>query len=198
MDRPSAAPASRVDLPAYENDVLNALARTGGLPGLDAQNEVVIERGSAADFADPEALRHCLDLPPPDAVGGQSGANPNWVYIPLRLRPGEPPPFRPDDVILRNGDIVLIEARETEVFYTGGLLPARQWPLPRDYDLDVVEAIAFVSGPLVNGGVNTNNLSGNLIQPGIGYSSPRLVTVLRRTADGGTNLHPRRSEQGLA
>ena len=33
-----------VALPAYENDVLSALARTGGLPGLDAVNEVVIER----------------------------------------------------------------------------------------------------------------------------------------------------------
>src|SRR5262249_36810787 len=34
-----------VDLPAYENDVLHALAMTGGLPGLDAFNEVVIQRG---------------------------------------------------------------------------------------------------------------------------------------------------------
>src|SRR5262249_38035105 len=32
-----------LDLPAYENDVLNALARTGGLPGLDADNEVIIQ-----------------------------------------------------------------------------------------------------------------------------------------------------------
>ncbi|MBL8794543.1 MAG: polysaccharide biosynthesis/export family protein, partial [Planctomycetia bacterium] len=28
-----------LDLPAYENDVLNALTRSGGLPGLDAKNE---------------------------------------------------------------------------------------------------------------------------------------------------------------
>src|SRR5207245_10842914 len=37
--------AFAVDLPAYENDVLHALAETGGLPGLDAINEVVIQRG---------------------------------------------------------------------------------------------------------------------------------------------------------
>ena len=35
-----------VDLNAYENDVLNALARTGGLPGLDASNTIVIQRSS--------------------------------------------------------------------------------------------------------------------------------------------------------
>ena len=107
------------------------------------------------------------------------------MRIPLRLRPGEAPPFSPGDVILHSGDIVFIEARDTEVFYTGGLLPTRQFPLPRNYDLDVVDAIAFVSGPIVNGGQNYNNLSGSLIQPGIGFPSPSLVTVLRRTAGGG-------------
>jgi hypothetical protein len=166
-----------VELPAYENDVLNALVRTGGLPGLDAENEVIIQRGYFADFANPEALRHCAELHPDAAA--------NWVRIPLRMRPGEPPPFCPEDVILHDGDIVFIEARDTEVFYTGGLLPPRQFPLPRDYDLDVVEAISYVSGPLVNGGQNYNNLSGNVLQPGIGFPSPSLVTVLRRTPGGG-------------
>src|SRR6202022_2155629 len=33
-----------VELPAYENDVLHALAQTGGLPGTDAIDEIVIER----------------------------------------------------------------------------------------------------------------------------------------------------------
>src|SRR5436309_6214811 len=44
------APAKRgtgiaLDLNAYENDVLNALSKSGGLPGLDATNTVVIQRG---------------------------------------------------------------------------------------------------------------------------------------------------------
>ena len=47
------------------------------------------------------------------------------------------------------------------------------------------EAIAFVSGPFVNGGINGNNLSGNLLQSGLGFPSPSLVTVLRRTPGGG-------------
>jgi protein involved in polysaccharide export with SLBB domain len=174
-----------IDLPAYQNDVLNALARTGGLPGLDAQNEVIIQRGSFADFADPAALRRCLEAGTPDHDSESDGRGANWIRIPLRLRPGEPPPFGPQDVVLQTGDIVFIEARDTEVFYTGGLLPPRQFALPRDYDLDVVEAISFVNGPLVNGGQQANNLSGNLIQPGIGFPSPSLVTVLRRTRGGG-------------
>jgi protein involved in polysaccharide export with SLBB domain len=171
-----------LDLPAYENDVLNALARTGGLPGLDAQNEVIIERGSFRDFAGAGALG-CPE--PWHAAGRASGEAARVVRIPLRLPPGEPPPFGPDDVVLRNGDIVFIEARDTEVFYTGGLLPTRQWPLPRDYDLDVLQAVAFVNGPLVNGAFNTNNLAGNVLQPGLGFPSPSLVTILRRTPGGG-------------
>ena len=38
------------------------------------------------------------------------------------------------------------------VFYTGGQLPAGQWPVPRDYDIDVLEAIALAGG---NAGVST-------------------------------------------
>src|SRR5208282_1258501 len=65
-----------------------------------------------------------------------------------------------------------------------GLLPAGEHILPRDYDLDVVKAIARVRGPLINGAYGTNNLSGTLIEPGIGGPSPSLLTVLRRAPDG--------------
>jgi protein involved in polysaccharide export with SLBB domain len=173
-----------LDLPAYENDVLNALTRTGGLPGLDAENEVIIQRGNFADYGDAEAVRRCLELTP-GQPGGADGAGAGWIRIPLRLRPGEAPPFRPEDVVLRNGDIVFIEARDTEVFYTAGLLLPRQYPLPRDYSLDVIEAIAYTQGPLNNGGLSVNNLSGNLLQNGIGFPSPSLLTVLRKTPGGG-------------
>ena len=137
-----------VDLPAGENDVLNALTRTGGLPGLDAMNEVVVQRGAyrpdapagAAGLAHPPDCGcnpGCADPPPyPSAPGTQ------FVRIPLRLRPGEPPPFQPEDVVLQTGDIVFIEARDTELFYVGGLTQPRQFVLPRDYDLRVVDAIA--------------------------------------------------------
>jgi hypothetical protein len=95
--------------------------------------------------------------------------------------------FRPEDVILETGDIVLIESRDTEVFYTGGLLPSGEFPLPRDYDLDVLEAIARVQGPIASGGLQTNNfvLASSLVGAGIGGPSPSLVMILRRMPWGG-------------
>jgi protein involved in polysaccharide export with SLBB domain len=161
-----------IDLPVYENDVLNALARTGGLPGLDANNEVIIQRGTPATAG--------ADAVP--AVGAT-------VRIPLRMRPGEPPPFQPEDVILHTGDIVFIESRDTEVFYTAGLLPVSEQVLPRDYDLDVVDAVARVKGPLINGGFNQNNqFTGAVVTSGIGSPSPSLLTVLRKTGCNGRQL----------
>ena len=48
-----------LDLTAYENDVLTALTRTGGLPGLESTQEVIIQRG----YWDPNERR----LRTPDA-----------------------------------------------------------------------------------------------------------------------------------
>ena len=59
------------------------------------------------------------------------------VRIPIRLHPGELVTFQEPDIILEEGDIVFIESRDSEVFYTGGLLGGGQFLLPRDYDLDV-------------------------------------------------------------
>jgi len=72
--------------------------------------------------------------------------NPHVIKIPVRLKPGQQPHIRPSDVILQDGDIVFIESRETEIFYTGGLLGGGQYTLPRDYDLDVLGAIAVAQG----------------------------------------------------
>jgi hypothetical protein len=88
-------------------------------------------------------------------------------------------------VRLESGDIVFVPADDSQVYYTGGLLPSREVGLPRDVDLGVVEALLRVGGPLVNGGINANNLSGGIVGSGIGAPSPSLLTVLRRTPDGG-------------
>jgi hypothetical protein len=161
-----------IELPAYENDVLNALTRTGGLPGFDAVNEVIIQRGSA-----PGAGGGGMPCPP----GGAAGGSPEVVRIPLRTRGGEPPPIKADDILLRDGDIVFIEARDTQVYYTGGLLFPRQYLLPRDFDMRAVDAVALAGGPLVNGGVTQNNLSGAIVASGLGSPSPSQLTVVRRT-----------------
>jgi hypothetical protein len=168
-----------IDLAAYENDVLNALARTGGFPGTDSVNEIVIERGNKGKHGPADLMSKSDDLRPGNIEGGQV------FRIPLRVRPGERLNITPEMVTLQTGDVVYIEARNMDVYYTGGLLPPGAHQLPRDYDLDVVEAIVRSGGTLNSGGISAANISGSTTQLGIGSPSPSLVTVLRRTANGG-------------
>jgi protein involved in polysaccharide export with SLBB domain len=175
-----------IDLLAYENDLLHALAQTGGLPGLDAYNEIVIQRNCFHGAPDRTALLRQLEGPLPN--GGPAAvacAGGPIIRIPLRQQPGAPIAYRPEDVVLQTGDVIFLEARDDELFYTAGLLPPGAFVLPRDHDLDVIEAITRVRGPLFNGAFGGSNLSGTLIQPGIGNPSPSLLVVLRRTPGGG-------------
>jgi protein involved in polysaccharide export with SLBB domain len=167
-----------VPMQAYENDVLRALNATGGPPGLDAKNEVIIFRG-AYDPANPQALANCT----PQELAARLGVG-NVTRIPLRLYPDQPLTISEQDIILGDGDIVYIESRETEVYYTAGLLGAGQFPLPRDYDLDVLQAIAQVRGPLLNGSFNQNAFVAQSVNNGIGNPNPTLVTVLRQLPSG--------------
>ena len=69
-----------LDLPAYKNDVLHALAESGGLPGLNAKNEVKVLRGTAENresrdalirsFYESQAGQRCLAPPPLPVVEG--------------------------------------------------------------------------------------------------------------------------------
>ena len=77
------------------------------------------------------------------SIGEPTLANQGITKIPVRLSPGEQIEFTERDIILEDGDIVFIESRDTEIFYTGGLLGGGQYTLPRDYDLDVLGAIAI-------------------------------------------------------
>jgi hypothetical protein len=162
-----------LELPAYENDLLNALTRSGGLPGFEATDEVLIIRGAYRPGA-----------------GGQPGIQPQdgtareTIHVPLRLRPGEQFTVRPSDLVLQSGDVVHVRARIGDVFYTGGLLPPHAFPLPNDRDLDILEAIAVVGGPILNGGLAANNLSGQIVQTGLGFPSPSLVTIVRKLKSG--------------
>ena len=172
-----------LELPAYQNDVLNALTRSGGLPGLESTQEVVVQRGYLDGDSDAMAGAYCQ---PTEADLDNGGENERRIVrIPIRVRPGEALPFRPADVILRSGDIVVVRARQPDFYYTGGLLPADEVPLPNDYDLTVVEAVLKGRGPLLNGGLNASNLNGAVIQAGVGNPSPSLLAVLRQTPAGG-------------
>ncbi len=177
-----------LDLPAYKNDLMHALAKTGGLPGLNAKNEVKILRRRLANqrqtgaFIDSFYAQYecdkCMAPPPlPD--------DPSTIKIPLRFPPGRSPRFEQDDVILEDGDIVYIEARDTEVFYTGGLLPGGQYPFPRDYDIDVLGAMA-VAGQGVGGTARTvgGGSAATVIGGGFSGASPTQLYVFRTLDDG--------------
>lgn len=302
-----------VNLPAYKNDVLNALAETGGLPGLDAENAIYIirrrpsshgpvpappgswtapgghsigsggpnaggiQQTSAVAESPGAAGGHSIDIPPtngdrqfrfpPNGAAGydaqppapptpaypttagpmspsyrqtaswpaaapsqppwtphpsaryavpppiygaspdpfppglplsESDLPPGWygasavdftvdnprvIKIPVRLAEGEVITFTEQDVILEDGDIVFIESRDTEIFYTGGLLGGGQYTLPRDYDLDILGAIAIAqaqgqsSGARSVGGISALNHD-------VTISASRVI-ILRQLPGGG-------------
>ena len=192
-----------LELAAYENDVLHALAQTGGLPGFDAINEVIIYRGywdaaqqgaggvPAQRVGEQGARSRELgvgsaNLPSPAGRGaGGEGSGQRTIRIPMRMRPGEALPFSPQDILLQAGDIVMVRGLQPQFFYTGGLLPAQQYSIPRDYDLTVVDAVLKAQGAMLDGGYGGSNLSGTIIQSGLGNPSPSLLTVIRRTPNQG-------------
>jgi hypothetical protein len=155
---------SVVDLPAYENDVLHALNETGGMPGTDAKNEILIYRGLFQSGVDADTVLNevcqsncdddclCNEAPLPDP--------PNVTRIPLRYNPASPPSFTQNDIILNDGDIIIIRSRDRETFTTAGILGGGEYPLPRDKDLDILGAIALAGGPLGQGGTGVGAIGG--------------------------------------
>jgi protein involved in polysaccharide export with SLBB domain len=137
-----------VDLPAYENDVLHALAATGGLPGLDVFSEVWVFRNRESQNIDQEALHKQIKEAgsPKEFAKTWENEERQIVRIPLRVFPNSPLPFTDEDIVLEDGDVVYLPTRELETFYSGGQLPGGKVPLPRDQDTDVIEAIALVNG----------------------------------------------------
>ena len=75
---------------------------------------------------------------------------------------------------------MFIPAREERLFFTGGLLPSGEHMLPRDHDLDVLEAVARVRGVMFSGDFAVSNLSGNILLPGLGQPSATLLSVVRK------------------
>jgi hypothetical protein len=91
------------------------------------------------------------------------------------------PNISEEDIVLNDGDIVYIESRETEVFYTGGLLNGGEFPLPRDYDLDVLGAIA-IAGSSIGG---TSSQFGVSVGQGLQGVPPGQLFILRKDRCGG-------------
>ena len=180
-----------VKLPAYQNDILHALVQTGGLPGLNAKNEVKVLRASQADqrkraqFLRAFYAQQQAAMQDPCACPPKLPEDPSILRIPLRVKPGVIPDVTEDDVRLQDGDIVYIESRETEVFYTGGLLNGGEFPLPRDYDLDVLGAIS-IAGSAVGGSARQFGGGGaGGGQIGLEGVPPGMLYVLRKTECNG-------------
>jgi protein involved in polysaccharide export with SLBB domain len=176
-------------LKAYQNDVLNALMESGGLPGVNAKNEVKILRASRADqrrrdeFVQQFYQQYYCN-PDPCGCPPPLPEDPSILKIPLRLPPGAIPEFGPENVVLEDGDIVYIESRDAEVFYTGGLLPGGEFKIPRDYDLDVLTAMALSGGGISrqqNGGGGGMGGIGGMV----GQVPPGMLYVLRKTPCNG-------------
>ena len=166
--------ATSLELPAYKNDVLEALSQTGGLPGLNAKNEVVILRkaysdefadhycmsGTDAGYAQSQVARRYNESGEINNLNSDLGV----LRIPLRVGPNDTPPqLTSEDVTLYDGDVVYIQSREAEVFYTGGLIKGGVYPIPRDYDLDVMGAIATAGGTVgASAGASQGNSTGKV------------------------------------
>ncbi len=129
-----------IELPAYENDVLHALSETGGMPGERALNEIIVLRGGM-NQNDGGIVQSAGGLQNAVTMEGA-----NVVKIPVKGEIGSFPQLSESDITLNDGDVVFIKGREREVFYTGGLLEGGRFPLPRDYDIDVLEAMSMAGG----------------------------------------------------
>lgn len=124
------------------------------------------------------------DLDPGHGIGGGGFLDGRHVVrIPIRLGPGETADIRPEDVMLNDGDIVFIESRDTEVFYTGGLLGGGQYTLPRDYDLDILQALSLAQSRGVMG--SSRSVGGISALNNDVSISPSTAIVLRKLPDGG-------------
>lgn len=175
-----------IKLNAFENDILHALSETGGMPGTGAKNEIKILRTKSVDrearrrFVEDYANTIALHVDPCSCPPPMP-EDPSILKIPLRLPPGVWPSIRSEDVALQEGDVVLIESRENEFFYTGGLLPGGQWPIPRDYDLDALGAMAIAGA----GVSSIQRSSGGSLVGNTQLIPPGNLFILRKTPCNG-------------
>ena len=165
---------SLIQLPAHDNDVFNALIETGGLPGLNAENIRVYRSGNQSTVDTrfgrsstvfPRSNTSVSASPFPRTGFSQEGvparASGSGINIPLRQRSAYQS-YDNRQSTLSSGDVVIVQARPTEVYYTSGLLRGGEFPLPRDKNLTVLEAIALAGGPTVN---NNNGLGLSRLPP---------------------------------
>ena len=175
--------AEVIDLPSQESDVLHALIASGGLPGTDAHNAVWILRSRESDSEFDDMKLQVQAGADTRQLLTETQTERNQTRIPLRVCAGEEMHLSDQDIRLGDGDVVFIEARDTEFFYVGGLLPGGQIPLPRDYDLDILGAIALANGSVAG----PSSASNAILRSGSGLGNivpPTRVIISRTLANG--------------
>jgi len=112
--------SERLQLPAGDNDLLNALSRTGGLPGVNARSDVRVfsesrRRAYHSGGASP--------FPRTGAGRDSNGSSGRFTSVPTRQPTGFPRSIARNDIRLNQGDVVVVAPRDTDVFYTAGNPP---------------------------------------------------------------------------
>jgi protein involved in polysaccharide export with SLBB domain len=83
-----------IDLPAKESDVLHALAASGGLPGVDAYNDIwVLRQSTVTEFDRPQVEEIVNGSVEPLKAIQQLPAHVKAIRIPLKICGGEPIPL---------------------------------------------------------------------------------------------------------
>jgi protein involved in polysaccharide export with SLBB domain len=153
-----------------EATVITALLQTGGLPGIDARNEIWVMKRVSAEEAS------MSPIPLDEKIVGNlpmmfPKENTKLIRIPLHVPLDKELPFNPEDVVLGDGDVVFLPRRDGDVFLTGGLLGGGRFPLARDRDIDILEAIAIATGNPLGPVGDTDNVvrfrsgPGNVVPP---------------------------------
>ena len=167
-------------LPLFENDIAHAIAAAGGL--LEKQTEIQVHRKNRL-LATASGQRRLPPLSSQDipSLSGNASMRPFSPILRIPMRSMQPVPLEDSDVVLQEGDVVIVKKAPDEVFFVVGQLSDRNqvqfsvsnanrdlgngFLLPRDRDVDVVTAVAMAG----------------YIDP---IDSPTTVTVHRTLADG--------------
>jgi polysaccharide biosynthesis/export protein len=165
------------DLPKYENDVAHAIALAGGLVN-ELADEITVQRRQIQTVV---AIESASDL------GGESNEvieeipSVEMTVTRIPLRSPVPVQLSQPEVVLDEGNVVVVKKRADETFFVVGLLNpnglvrfnlgrdnrdlGNGFTLPKDRDIDVVTAVAMAG----------------YIDP---INSPTTVTVHRTRLDG--------------
>lgn len=167
------------DLPKYENDVAHAITMAGGLLAEQA-DEIQVHKRIVVQPPAPPANR-AYPLQPPTQARPMS----QLAVLRIPLRSLHPVVFSPNQMVLNDGDVVVVKNYPEEVFFVVGRLSPNNlvrfsqgrenrdlgngFVLPKDRDVDVVTAVAMAG----------------YIDP---IDSPTTVTVHRVQPDGNPML----------